>query len=211
VCRGESILGLLIGLVAVFAGGFWAGDRHRGSVILGAEQMPPPEYFVSENSFSEVQNAKTALEGMSVRYITELRARTWRGQRVHGRETRAISDLERGMRELRGTSGEWVIAEELMLALRRVGRHERWLDIYLSMVYRAPTEPLGGRLALHAFEAAALCEREAELMEAWEHVAANPLEFGSKNQIAAVLRRMHALSDKDADQAEMLWVSSAPR
>jgi hypothetical protein len=171
--------------------------------------MPASEYFVSEDSFSEVQNAKTTLNGISVRYITDLRARTWRDQRMPKGETRAISDLEHGVRELHGTSGEWVIAEELMLTLRRAGQYERWLDIYIDMLYRAPTEQVGGRLAALAIEAAAVSNRQAELIRAWEHVVANPLEFGSKAYIAAALGRLRALPREAADGEKMLWVSSA--
>lgn len=190
---------IVVALTSGFALGAWYGDRHRTTIYLGTSQIPSAEYYSVENSFSDVQNARDELAGLSERYIAELRAQASAELAPAINpitvKARVIRDLQRALRELRGTPGEWVIAEELLRALRSSGQEERWLDLYLTAVYRAPTEPMIGRLAAQARGAARACGRQGELVRAWQQVAANRLEFASKQQVMIMLREIQPLMD----------------
>jgi len=75
------------------------------------------DYFISDESFSEVHNAKALLAGLSRRFLTELRSRAWL-ETQNNRTKQAIlhkcfplplvliSALEHWIEEFRGTEHE---------------------------------------------------------------------------------------------------------
>ena len=53
------------------------------------------DYFVTDESFSEVHNAKAVLAGLSRRFLTELRVSAWVKQGTHGKKMSSGTTLIR--------------------------------------------------------------------------------------------------------------------
>jgi len=99
----------------------------------------------------------------------------------------AIEELERGMQDFQGTGQEFIVAKDLFLALRKSGRYHRWLEGYLEVLYKHPTQPLIGLLASDAILAAKATGREQTLFEGFRHLLDIPLDFDAKRQVQRVL------------------------
>ncbi|MBL9176279.1 MAG: hypothetical protein JNL10_22240 [Verrucomicrobiales bacterium] len=145
------------------------------------------DYFVRPSSFSEVEATRAELEGLAYRYRTEVRTRylATPNPAVPDTGTRAaiIRDLETALSEFRNAPGEAYIAQDLLILLKRSGDYGRWLDLYLDLLYRRPTEDVISLFATEARTLAAATGRQAEVEAALRHVMEIPVEFSAKGHL----------------------------
>lgn len=185
-------LALLALLAAAGTGYVTRGVQQQAITRLGIEDLPAAEFFSESRSFSEVENVRARLEGLAGRALAEARLRRSLGLRpvkLASRSTEAgataITELERGLLEFRGTGHELLFVHELLLLLRIEGRHDRWLELYLDTLYRNPTHELIGVFAHDAVELSRKTGREPEVREAFRHVLDIPLEFTARSRVQA--------------------------
>ncbi|MBM3834720.1 MAG: hypothetical protein FJ403_15900 [Verrucomicrobia bacterium] len=76
----------------------------------------------------------------------------------------SIKELESRIEEFKRTDQEFVLLEELLLVLHRQREYDRWLDTYLSVLYKHPTQSLVRSGAERALEVAKVADREFELV-----------------------------------------------
>lgn len=145
------------------------------------------DYFVRTSSFSEVEATRAELEGLANRYRTEIRTRYLDvpTTSASGAKTRAslIRDLETALSEFRNAPGEATIAQDLLILLKRSGDYGRWLDLYLDLLYRRPTEDVIALFASEARTLASATRRQAEVEAALRHVTEIPVEFSPKGHL----------------------------
>jgi hypothetical protein len=103
------------------------------------------------------------------------------------------------MQEFQGTGQEFIMATELLKALKKSRRHDRWLEVYLDILYQHPTQPLIGSLASDAIVAAKAAGSEDVLVAGFKHLTAIPLEFDAKEQVQEALI---SLQHQDPESAE---------
>ncbi len=183
---GAFVLGLVIG----------TGFTYR---IKKAENEPLSsvrnlDYFISDDSFSEVHNAKAVLTGLSRKFLTELRSRAW----IEAQENRAdphnpgkntvsapglILALERGIDEFKGTEHELRLIPDLLRALKANGLRDRWLEIYLTALYTHPTDEVVLTFAREAVQMGTRTGRQDEVADALRHVCTIPITFPSKSDL----------------------------
>lgn len=161
--------------------------------------LPAVEYFVSSQSFSEVEEAKTLLQALAERVIQEMRDRTSVGRSrwnisdpgrdpLEEREfLRVASDLQQSIAEFKGTAHELALVREYLWLLSWKNQPERFLEVYLSTLYPHPTDDLVGLFADKALRAGRLLGREPEVLKAFDYVNSIPLEFAGKGRILAAL------------------------
>lgn len=195
---------LLVLLPVIAAGvGYYLGAT-RAQVIsrLTAQAVVPIEYLVAAESFSEVDQARAGLQALAAQRI-QLAQRlisqengVGQGSRG-GRTTRterpvlaAIRLLEDGLAEFQGTGLELRLLPTLLSALKREHLYDRWLQIYLSMLYAHPTHQLVGGLADEAVAISEAVGRQEMVAAAFCHLSGIPLEFRAKAQIARSLVRL---------------------
>ncbi len=186
---------VLLLLVGAFGGGYGMRSLHEDyTAPVAVDGVPPLEFFITRQSFSETENAKTALEAMCARFQAAVRARVLKGRYENDRRdlspdvlARAIRDLESGAKQFEGTGQELVLTADLLRDLRAAGRLERWIDVYLKTVYAHPMHPLAGDFASEAILVAKSVGREPEVIQALNHVGSIPLEFETRHRVAAVL------------------------
>jgi hypothetical protein len=192
-------------LFAVFASsvslGYWFhGHAHDSGTILAAKTMPQLDYFIVPESFSRVENTRNNLEGLCVRLRLEAEERLIEQRRLSlkpgtsAQTTEAlldhiIRDLEDGMSEFSGTDQEVYVAEDLLCALKRREQFDRWVMVYLKLLYEHPTHPGVTQLAAQAVTVSKLVGREKEVLAGLNHLAAIPLDFPGKDKAEAVLNR----------------------
>src|SRR5689334_14895745 len=107
--------------LAVGGTGFLLGNREaRLGVAMPIGWIPRLDYFITQHSFSEIENAKASLEALCRRYRAEVQARRLLDERYAGgkqgptREQQlsgTIKVLERGMKEFEGTQQQLGISE----------------------------------------------------------------------------------------------------
>lgn len=195
-----QIVGAIVLMTGAGAAGYYGRAFHEKPVTsLSRGALPAIEYFVSGQSFSEVEEAKTLLQASVERMIQEIRDRSGvggspRGCKVSGRdssqdqETRQmVSDLERRIAEFKGTVYELALVREYLWLLSREEQPERFLEVYLSALYPHPTDELVGLFADKALRASRFLGREPEVLKAFEYVNTIPFEFAGKRGILAVL------------------------
>lgn len=145
------------------------------------------DYFVRPSSFSEVEATRAELEGLAYRYRTEIRTRYLGAPTTAASDakTRAslIRDLETALSEFRNAPGEAYIAQDLLILLKRSGDYSRWLDLYLDLLYRRPTEDVISLFASDARTLAAATGRQVEVEAALHHVTEIPIEFSAKGHL----------------------------
>lgn len=189
-------------LLIAIAGG--AGFALRG-VVSGAGSasplavVPRTEYFASADSFSEVDQTRTRLRALALQYLYWVQVRdvvNVQGMRVTGRtaslpaaevHARARRELEEGLGEFRGTGEEPVLTHGLLLLLASEGDHARWVEVYLDLLYRRPTEPLVGQMAPTALVMGRACGRLNAVLEGFRQVTHVPLDFEAKHRVQAAL------------------------
>ena len=200
-------------LVAMTAGaiGYFIRGQPRDPAMLLPSEVPFLHVYVAKQSFSEIRNARAALDELRARYVMTVQIR--RHVNVRGSAGRntvpdshvephlagAIEELEQGMQEFRGTGQEFIVARELLKVLKKSRRYDRWLEVYLDILYQHPTQPLIGSLASDAIVAAKAAGSEDVLVAGFKHLTAIPLEFDAKEQVQEALI---SLQHQDPDSAE---------
>jgi len=183
VCSAALLLSAGIGYYLGFSRGYCAGCNM---------EMAAPQGFGSE-SLSEVENAKRTLQALSRRCVAEAapqgsaKANTLAGQKsLKG----AIERLEEGRQEFRGAEPELVVAEGLLKTLKNAGQSNRWMAVYLDVLYRHPTSDLVGRLAKEAAQMSSATGRQDDLAAAFMHVCGIPIEFDGKQHVEFALAQL---------------------
>lgn len=194
----RTICSLFLVVAGGVAGFFLGGLRGERANILAADKTPATEYFLSTASFSEVATARDMLAALSTRFLSESRVKyVFALQSAHtdgaASEPRpapdfraAIQDLERGVEEFAGTDHELLVTADLLWVLKHAKHHDRWLDLYLGVLYRHPTHWLVGSMAGDAAQIARLTGRELEVTRAFQHVRDIPISFEGRWRIEAV-------------------------
>ena len=188
-------------LLAMTAGaiGYCIRGQPRDPAMLLPSEVPFLHAYVAKRSFSEIRNAKADLEELGARYVMAVAIRrqidtrwsaaggTVPDSHVEPHLAGAIEELEQGMQEFRGTGQEFILARELLKALKKSRKYDRWLEVYLDILYEHPTQPLIGCLASDAIVAAKATGSEDVLVAGFEHLTAIPLEFEAKEQVQEAL------------------------
>ena len=188
-------------LLAMTAGaiGYFIRGQPRDPAMLLPSEVPFLHAYVAKQSFSEIRNARAALDELGARYVMTVqisRHMNMRGSagsntvpdsHVEPHLAGAIEALEQGMQEFRGTGQEFIVARELLKVLKRSRKYDRWLKVYLDILYEYPTQPLIGCLASDAIVAAKATGGEDVLVAGFEHLTAIPLEFEAKAQVQEAL------------------------
>ncbi len=174
----------------------------------------PLEYYYNQPSFSEVRNTKAYLDGLCQKFRTEIQQRRLadlqRGAQRRGTGTephsephisQTIAELDRAMDEFAGTAQQVEIAQELLLALKKARKFDRWVSVYLTALYKQPTHYVIARLANEALVKGRLCGREGEVVVGLHHVEAIPFDFEGKATVQAALRSQQRHFTADARRA----------
>lgn len=185
---GRRMAGFLATMVLAGIAGYRLHDYQRNSNSVTKIGAPwDLDYFTHPESFSEIEASRTDMEGLAARYRTEIRTRYLyaadSAQPVARRRSSVIAELERGVEEFRNTPGEPLVLQDLLLLLKQAGEYDRWLTVYLDMLYRRPTEEIIGILAREAQELGTAVGRAAEVDAALRHVLEIPREFPSKQHL----------------------------
>jgi hypothetical protein len=191
----------VFGLALALAAGYGLRSLQQGrDLTLALQHIPPVEYYVSRESFSEVEQTKANLDALSCRFLTDWRVRnhpavlamsaaTQAGRSVDSaRSAGAIQELEQAIEEFKATEEELVLAQELLRMLKHERLYDRWLDLYLRALYEHPTDHMVGSGAQEAVAISQATGRQAEVRQALEHVTRIPFEFPAKARAAAALR-----------------------
>jgi hypothetical protein len=204
------------------AAGYRVGmARQSSSWSMGVQQRVPFEFYLTEQSFSEIVNTRARLEALSVQFLTELRARhdaSAQGSPVaphlgnplyRVQPGRAIDEVQKGIEEFKGTEQEMCLVQELLMLLKKQKFSGRWLDVYLAALYEHPTHPLIGRNAKHAIAISDALGRQQELTQAFDLLRRIPLNYPAKEKVQAALQNANvARLDLPADAALALHVST---
>lgn len=185
---------VLVVWLSVIAGGvgYLAGATREHPVSrLPVDATAALEYLVSSDSFSEIAQARSVLDGLANRYLLQARMLIAR-ETLAGRDTgkegsvhperpclAAIRVLEEAAAELDGTSHELQLLPTLLSALKRERLYGRWIEAYLSALYRHPNHRVVADQAAEALVLARTIGREAEVIAALRHVSAIPSRFVS--------------------------------
>lgn len=145
------------------------------------------DYFTRPGSFSEVEATRADLEGLASRYRAEIRTRflyTPDAVRpVAQRRTSVIAELEQGAKEFHNAPGESFLVQDLLLLLKQAGSYDRWLDVYLDLLYRRPTEEVIALFVHEAQELGSATGRAAEVESALRHLLEIPIDSPTKRQL----------------------------
>jgi hypothetical protein len=174
-----------------------AGKVHfllqHGSRLLKLTDSAPLEYFVENKSFSEIENARSLLQGLATQVVTELRVQ--RDLQTDGSIEKSqalqqtLKQVEKAKEDFAGTPGELLMVTEQLILLSVARLNDQWLDLYLQTLYQHPTSDLVGREAKRAILLGKRTGREDEVLRAFEHIGSIPLEFPSKMQVVELLPR----------------------
>lgn len=162
--------------------------------------VPRLEYFASAQSFSEVEQVRAQLEALSRRHLYMLQVRqveALQGARAGGTGGKAtgrdavgqvVQELGQAIQEFQGTGEEAKLTNGLLILLASEGSYGRWLDVYLDLLYRRPTEDVVGRLTETAVVAGRETDRLDEVLRGFRHLAQIPMDFEGRRRAEAVLR-----------------------
>lgn len=178
-------------VVGAFAAGLVTSELRgmRAADTLDRE-VPPVEEFLSWDSFSEVDQTRALLRALCLRSIAEIRVRylehrggpsaseAEQARRVEEGLTAALRETRDQIAQFEGTAEEWLLHGELLRLLMRAERHGEWLDAYLDLAQRNPTD---AQIEVHerrAREIAHRLGRESELEPVLEHWSSLPWNRG---------------------------------
>lgn len=178
-------------LLSVGAGwvGYYAGAMREPVIsTLPARGQVGLDYFLTVKSFSEVEQARAVLEALAARYVQQ--AQDLIAQEIMDRGgvtaatatggerpiRAAIRLLEEGLVEFEGTGPQMRLLPTLLYALKREGLHDRWLELYLRLLYEHPTHELVAELAPEAVSLSRAVGREQELAAGFQHVCGVPFD-----------------------------------
>jgi hypothetical protein len=128
------------------------------------ELIPKTDYFIFDESFSEVESAKALLAGLSRRFSTEFHVKRCLDMQACRLKTgsslsvgtptleASILTLERGIEEFRGTGQEQSLTGDLLKILKTGRFYDRWLTTYLGALYSHPTDALVSSSAAEAMQ-----------------------------------------------------------
>lgn len=193
---------VLVPVLAAGVGYYLGATRAQAFSRLTAQAAVPLEYLVSARSFSEVDQARAGLEALAAQRI-QLAQRlilqeTGVGHGSRGvQKTRterpvlaAIRLIEDGLAEFQGTGLEMRLLPTLLSALKRERLYDRWLQVYLRLLYAHPTHQLVGVLADEAVSISQAVGQQEAVAAAFCHLSSIPLEFRAKAQIERSLVRL---------------------
>lgn len=192
--------------------GYYQGALRETSVM----QMPlgvtvALDQVVSAESFSEVEQARAVLDALARRYVE--RAQGLIAQEVmtrnthsHARQTAegqpiltAIKLLDEAIPEFRGTGAEPQLLWSLLFALRQERLYDRWLDVYLDVLYRHPTDDVVSAFAEDAVAISQAAGRASELISGLHHLNEIPLNYVARVKVERSLDRLcanHQVTDE---------------
>ncbi|MBI4661911.1 MAG: hypothetical protein HY735_24075 [Verrucomicrobia bacterium] len=184
---------ILLTLAAGGTGYSLRSVRQSTANFMADCQIPGLEYFLTPQTFSEVENAKALLEALSAQFLSESRSKRAvakaaatdqdSGVVADPTATEAIHELEQGILEFKGTEQELLIVQDLLWLLKSRQQYDRWIEAYLRVLYQHPTHELVGRFAQDAVLIAKAAGREATVIKAFKHVRSIPLEFNAKRKV----------------------------
>jgi len=198
----------LVCLFACFMSGAILGKHQRDPEIVLLSGIPSLDYFIADQSFSEIKNAKAVLDGLAGRFREEFRVEKCMQFQATGSAMtvdptsvgnapypeRMIQELESGVSEFSGTDEELALTEDLLCVLRADGLHDGWLQTYLA------ADPTKGIVAAYAHDAMLIAqrvERQDEVINGLRHVDSIPLDFRSNSQVQNLLPEFPALAKVD--------------
>jgi hypothetical protein len=191
----SAVVGAVVGAIALA----WRGLPPDPARVSSLREIPAIEYFTSTRSCSEIEQARSHLEGLSRRYLYAIQVRqseilqTTRTRGSTGTAAtpatrdQVVEDLEQGIRDFAGTGEEPALTQALLMLLASDGAHERWVDVYLAFLYRRPTEELVGRVAGTAITSGRVAGRMEDVLTGLRHVAEIPLDFPAKRPVLSAL------------------------
>jgi hypothetical protein len=182
------------GTLGLYLRDWTASPTHSGN----PSSLPDLDFFVRPRSFSEIETTRAELEGLALRFRTETRARhlSLTGKSPAERQT-VIAELERGIAEFKETPEEFYLVQDLLLLLRSQGQNDRWLDVYLDILYRRPTQDLLATFLDTAQRLARETGRESEVDSGFRHLLQIPLDFPAKR----LLQETHAHAALNSSRA----------
>jgi hypothetical protein len=199
------IIAILIALIAGTAGYYLRELRGTSMSLVPREQVPPLDDYFAPQSFSEAENAKALLDALANRYLAgvliQCSSRLYQppakgAAREPNRKndwTEIIKMIDKGVEEFEGTPQQLHLLEALLFALKHEQLYDRWIEVYLRVLYEHPTHHLVGEFAKEAIIVGRATGREAEILTAFRHVSNIPLDFEAKQQVRAAL--LVAVSD----------------
>ncbi len=154
-------------------------------------ESPPLDHLIWWESFSEVDQTRGILRGLSLQAIAEIRRVYLRSRSLphDGHDfpnpianhdpalTAAIHAVQGRLAEFEGTEYARTFQSELLRLLRKAGRDHDWLNLYLELTYRQPDNPLILLESARAADAAKITGREHELHDALDHWNLVPEKF----------------------------------
>jgi hypothetical protein len=184
----------IIGLLALGVG-YLLGTEAKILRAGSSTGVSPLEYFSSPATFSEVETAKATLDGEAWQFISDMRSKYLTpsaagyqmGEKPEFGEWAA--ELEAKIQELHGTRPEFVITEELLHVLAAGNLPDRWLDLYLQVLYESPTQSLIPKRLGLATAFAAATGRADEVEAGLSHLMSIPTEFETKQKIKLAAAR----------------------
>lgn len=180
--------------------GYSAGRLVEDSTsTLSKDALVDSTLLTASDSFSEVDQARSNLDALCLRYVSHAQQRMLAEPRdnlvpvLHSNEsTRPIPEsvamLEDAAAGFRGTGAEPIAVRGLLQALKRAQLHTRWLEIYQDYAHRQPLEPLVCELAGEALSMAELTGRQSELIGTLVHVSRTPGPLPGRSQLSELLR-----------------------
>lgn len=204
----------LVCLFACFISGALFGKHQRDPETESLSGVPSLDYFIADQSFSEIKNAKAVLAGLADRFREEFQVqRCMQFQATTSAigagparlgnpryPERMIQELESGISEFSGTDEELVLTGDLLRVLRADGLYDRWLRIYLSALYAHPTNGIVAAYARDAMVIAQGVGRQNEVVNALRLVDSIPLDFESKSQVQKLLLDFAAVAKVDDNE-----------
>jgi hypothetical protein len=191
-----------IGLSLALGGGvgFLVGTtRQNAASSLSVRQTAPLDAYLTEGSFSEIENTKEKLRALATQFLAELHARhdvdslepdasNFHGNRSFAIDPgRALTELEAGVGQFNGPNPETRLYQEWLSLLKKQGLTSRWLDVYLHFAYEHPTDPLIGRYAKEALVIGQSSGRQLEVANALDGIRRIPFDFPYKQQLVESL------------------------
>ena len=179
-----------VGLALLLAGvlGYAAGVRQAGGWLASAgSRSPGVEYFLAPRTFSEIENTRALLDAQCRAFILSIRTR-YIAQHPED-SAQAVRELEATIAQLQRGPEMLPLQEELLWFLKKNGQSERWLQLYLEVLYEDPTDSLVGRFAEDARKFARGTTHESELLQGFQNLSAMPIRSEARERVQAVLHR----------------------
>jgi hypothetical protein len=182
--------------------GYLAGAGHFGKA--GTHKSDPArqlEFYITERSFSEIENTKAKLEALCTQFVTGLPG-LYTSINPDSSRTGANPDssidsaehtlemLDKAREQFRGTEPEGYLVQQTLIILKRLRQGHRWLYLYLPFLYEHPTHPLVGAFAKDAVDMSDLVGRQSEVAEAFDLVRRIPLASATRDRVIACLQKV---------------------